>query len=315
MKKFLCRLLILTSLILIIIAALNIVYIYKYNKNAEETSFTNVPDRIQICNFGSSHGRRAFNYEDVEKNYVCFNFSLSAQSLLYDYRVLTHYKDKIQNGAVIFLVASYFSFFGKPEAEWLDFASRNRRYYKILPAYLIEQYDMKTDFYVNYFPALIADNLINFLETILITKKSSGNKVMQSDNEILKNSYSAYVRHFEGQKDKNGKRVYNHRNIESLYRIINICREAGAVPILTTPPFFHTYNETIRKYDPEFFDEFYGVIRKIVGNTGIKYYDYSSDSRYVYDKNLFDNADHLNVKGARLFTDNLLREASGIIIP
>ena len=152
MKKYLIKFSIYVSILAVIILVLNALYIYK-SENDIGAFANDVPDDIQICNFGSSHGLYGFNYEDV-KNYTCFNFALSAQRLTYDYRILQNYKDKIKKGATAFIVLSTFSLFGVPDTEREDFEAQNTRYYKFLPSNFIAKYEMKTYFFVNYLPIM-----------------------------------------------------------------------------------------------------------------------------------------------------------------
>ena len=167
MKKFLCKLFIYALLLLAITIGENILFLYKHSSNDNTLSFNrnDVPYGIQICNFGSSHGYN-FNYEDVSNDYVCFRFALGGQALTYDYRILQNYKDRISDGAAVFILISYFSLFGQPEAQLQDFASKNREYYKILRKDLIEHYDMKTDFYVNYLPALAGYDFFSLMKIL-----------------------------------------------------------------------------------------------------------------------------------------------------
>lgn len=314
MRKLINKIFIYVLLLISIVLGLNIMYIYK-NKNGDIGAFANgVPDNIQICNFGSSHGLYGFNYEDV-KNYTCFNFALSSQTLLYDYKILMNYKANINHGTTVFILVSYFSFLGKPQVEEENFASINRRYYKILPHNLIEKYDWKTDVYVNYLPVMIScKNLLDIVKISFlpeVKKDAIGKEMNHKDCE--KDAQAAYLRHIVTNKiNSNGIRIYNQEYFDSLYGMIKLLREIGATPILITTPYTREYTDTIRKHDPKFFGEFYANINDIVKKTGIKYYDYSRDERYINDYSLFRDSDHMNKKGARIFTNNLLKEVLNI---
>lgn len=72
--------------------------------------FMSIEGNIEISNTGSSHGLRAFNYDDIEE-YNCFNFALVSQSLSYDYRLVSYYSDQLADNGVMFIPISYFSFF------------------------------------------------------------------------------------------------------------------------------------------------------------------------------------------------------------
>ena len=163
MRKFLAKIFIYTLALSLIILVVNAVYInriYSSNfgsmsdKKNDSVFIINVPDEIQICNFGSSHGYYGFNYDDVMEKYTCFNFALPSQSLRYDYKILEQFRHKICKDAIVFIVLSHFSFFGKPEVQGADFASKNRRYYRFLDSSRIDEYDSRTNFYVNYLAKL-----------------------------------------------------------------------------------------------------------------------------------------------------------------
>ena len=285
----------------------------------------NVPaGDIQICNFGSSHGQRGFNYEDFKGKYVCSNFGMSSQSLFYDYMILQHYRDKLKPDAVVFIDISYFSFFGRPEAEGEAFLSRNKRYYKFLPREKIMQYDWKTDIYVNYLPCLSPGGLTVLAKHILGLNK--GAKIIEGDFNIydegwniVTNSHDvaidapqAYGRHISHRFDENGHRLRRQESFEAIYGMIELCRSIGAKPILVTVPYMQEYTSLILKEDAEFYSDFYAVIEEIKSSTGIEYYDYGFDERFCYDYGLFINSDHLNREGARRFTNILLHEVLGI---
>lgn len=241
MKKFLRELFIFISILSAVIAALNFVY---YRGEEHDTKkMLNIPHGIQICNFGSSHGTRSFNYEDAGKNYMCFNFAVSGQSLPYDNRILMRYKDRIQKGAAVFIVISHFSLFGLPDAMKANFLSKNRRYYKFLPPELIEHYDRKTDFYVNYMPALVSDNIItfwtSFWENIFFSPEDAWNKEWSKTtnrNAVLKHAKLRAKYFIEGSQDSNGRRIYNHEAVNALCNMIETCCNIGATPILITTP-------------------------------------------------------------------------------
>lgn len=320
MKKFLIRIAAYVSIIAAIIIALNVCYLCV----VPEYSTMNVPENIQICNFGSSHGQRAFNYEDFKGKYVCSNFGLTSQSLLYDYRILQHYKDKLQPGAKVFIVISYFSFFGIPEAEGNDLAYKNGRYYKFLPREEILQYDWKTDIYINYLPCLSTNRLLDLVNHIFGVNIDT-NMIIEDFNLYDQNwnrvtdargvaidAPKAYGRHIERRFDDKGRRLRRQESFDAIYGMIALCRQLGAVPVLVTVPYIREYTDIIRKKDPQFFPDFYAVIEEIRQNTGIEYYDYARDERFCGDYSLFLNSDHMNREGARRFTNALLHEVFGI---
>ncbi len=317
MKKFLLRFFVYAVLLFALTAAVNLYYLHQL-PNREDID---VPEAIQIFNFGSSHGQCGFNYEDFRGKYVCSNFALSSQSLLYDYRVLLHYRDKIQPGAYAFIVVSYFSLFGPPEVEGASFLAKNKRYYRLLPPELITNYDKLTDVCVNYLPALSFDGVKALIRLTLFGEKIPY-EYFNADLASWKRSavnlnmsveaVQLYMNHITEQLGRDGKRMRCQEAFEAIYALIDLCRELGAKPILVTVPYTRIYTDTIRKNDPEFFADFYAVIDEIKQKKNIEYYDYAADERFCDDLNLFANSDHLNREGARKFTNIILREALGI---
>ncbi|MBQ7666042.1 MAG: hypothetical protein IJS42_04940, partial [Synergistaceae bacterium] len=145
MKKFLVKLCMFIFILSAIILSLSWLYTPFLLKDLCTENFRDMPERIQICNLGSSHGECSFYYDGVSNKFSCFNFGLSAQTLMYDYRILQHYVNHINEGGIVFIVISYFSFFGGPETEAENFIAWNNRYYTILPSRLIKNYDFITD--------------------------------------------------------------------------------------------------------------------------------------------------------------------------
>ena len=159
MKQFLIKL---TALVLIM-AAIITGYDAAYRRICEidpskndEYKFQNVPDGIEICNFGSSHGRDDFNYTDWQDEYTTFNFALVMQTASYDYRILQQFIGKIAEGGVAFIPISYFTF-GWDEESKEDFRSKNERYYSFLEPQYIKDYDVATDFGIKHFLPLLYD--------------------------------------------------------------------------------------------------------------------------------------------------------------
>lgn len=296
----------------LIIGSVNLAYIKLDREDADYTNkFAYIPDKIQICNFGSSHGLYGYNYEDFSDQYDCFNFALVSQTLSYDYRLFQNYKQHIEKGAVVFITISYFSMFGIAEINIDGFASKNKRYYSILPADLIKEYDFSTDLFVNYLPALSVD-FFSLVKTLLGKSRDLNDekwKETVSGIDAAVDAKAAYERHIVNNKyNDSGNRIVNHGEIKALYGLIEGCREKGAIPILVTTPYLKEYTAEIKEHADDFFDEFYSIINQITIDTGVEYYDYAFDKRFADKYSWFMDSDHLNKEGARNFADILMRE-------
>lgn len=310
MKRFIKKLLILIIIIAIVTATVNYVYVRRYSSDVKQ--FASIPDAIQVCNFGSSHGLYGYNYEDLSEDYNCFNFALESQSLSYDYRLFQYYNDHIGNHTVVFISVSYFSLFGSGEISQNSFPSKNKRYYSILPPSLIKEYDYQTDMYIRYFPALAADTG-DLIQTLLGKSTDNDARTWHIDTagvNVNEAARSAYIRHFEKNNtyDHNGNIIENQEEIDALYALIKGCKEKGAVPVLITTPYLHEYTDEIKKNSEDFYDHFYLIINQVVRDTGVEYYDYAFDERFVNEYSWFMDSDHLNAEGAKNFVDILMRD-------
>ena len=315
MRRFIERLMILLLLVSVLTLGINYMYMshrINYGTMGEQRNdssyIQDVPDGIQVCDVGNSHSYYAFNYKSFEEDYVCYNFALPSQSMSYNYRILRNYRDKIKPGAIVMIGVSYPTFFGEVETDDPDFASKNKRYYHFLRRDLIKEYDYKTDIFVRYLPAL-STPLLDLIKTTIGRGQSPDlwNGVTNKE-EATAHGISRYERHVLANVGRDGKRIYNEEEIQSVNSIIELCRELKATPVLVTTPYLTEYTQPIMDKDPAFYKDFYGVIDRIKEETGVEYYDYAFDERFVNRYEWFLNSDHLNKVGAEEFTGVLMEE-------
>lgn len=315
MRSFVEKLIILLLVVAVITFGINHLYMshmVNYGTMGElrnDSSYIDdVPERIQVCDVGNSHSYYAFYYQPYEEDYVCYNFSLPSQSMSYNYRILQNFREKICPNAVVLIGVSYTTFFGNRETEDPDFESLNKRYYSFLSRDLIKEYDFKTDIFVHYLPAL--NTTVTDLVKTTIGVNSSPDIWNGATNkeEALRHGLRRYDRHVLANVGRDGRRIYNDEEIEAVYNIIELCHEMKAIPVLVTTPYLAEYTQPIIDNDPEFFKDFYGVIDEIKEETGVTYYDYAFDERFVDKYEWFLNSDHLNKEGASEFTRVVMEE-------
>lgn len=310
MKKFLVTISAYFLVLGMIISAINGLYMVMDTSDSHDVAhYKTMPDEIQICNLGSSHGRHSFEYSNL-RGVPTFNFAFTAQSLSYDYRLLTHYQDHLAQGCIVFIPVSYFSFFGKSETELEDFASKNERYYHILPKGLIKNYDVMTYLFTVQFPAVGAGT--DAVKVLLgkMNNRQEDISLRTADMiDVEYDAYSAYQRHFvTNKRNEDGSLILMKEEVQALRDIIGLCKTIGAIPVLVTTPLLSEYTDQVLKNEPEFLPKFYEIVDQVVSETGAAYYDYAFDSRFQNAYSLFMNADHLNKTGAMLFTDIILED-------
>lgn len=277
-----------------------------YNTN----KFKYVPKQIDICNLGASHSFYGFNYADYADRYATFNFGLDSQSHQYDYIILNHYKDRIKKGAVVLIVVSYPMILGRDETENDDFQSMNKRYYNFLSAKEIRDYDFETDLEMKFVPFVNVSTVRGLLNNIFNGKKADYWSRQTNVEEVVPDAVKAAERHVGATKvDANGEILVNQNALDAICKTVDLCRQIEATPVLITTPFTHEYLAEIEKKAPEYYEHgFSDCIRKIQEQTGVEYYDYSRDERFKTDYSIFLNSDHLNIEGARQFTDIVMKE-------
>lgn len=311
MKKFLSKLCVYILSLSVIILMLNWLYL----PVAMETltygteNFRKMPEHIDICNFGSSHGLNGFNYDGVSDKFSCFNFSLHSQSLMYDYRILQHYINHINEGGIVFIVISYFSFFGRPEGESKTFISMNNRYYKILPPSLIKNYDIITDCIINYLPVMTFD-IKSAVNAILGIKTTEAQEVKTAErfDDIKEVGEKRATYHFNIiRSEENDRIIFSSEKTKALHDIIALCREKKLIPVLVTTPYLTEYSGQVKR-DSEFMNAFRSTLNEIIASEDVRYYDYSEDERFSHEYALFRDTDHLNQNGALKFTNILIND-------
>ena len=325
MKRFLMKLTVLVLIMAMIFTGYDAAYRRICNidpsKN-DEYKFRNVPNGIQICNFGSSHGKDDFNYAAWQDEYTSFNFALVMQTASYDYRILQQYIGHLAKGAVVFIPISYFTF-GWDEESKDDFRSKNERYYSFLEPKYIKDYDVITAIGINHFLPLLDDptsvirkirNSLNNTETLDQPDTADEMDEAMEENEAAEgeaadradNTAFDFQSHAEEKRlahrivDKNGDLLIREEELSAIYGMVRLCREHGLRPILITVPFRWEYND---QFEEEYCRQFYEVIDKICRDESVEYYDYSHDDRFTNTAEYFRNSDHLSPKGAAAFTD------------
>lgn len=306
MKKFLLKIVCFCMILLILIGILNLHYINTRPPDYLD-KYNNIKTEIEIANVGSSHGLWGFCYEKLEEHYNCFNFAMESQSLSYDYQLLEQYKEHLENGGILFVTLSYFSFFWDEEKQ-SDFEAKNTRYYRILKSEYIKNYSFMNDICYHYFPVLGSQEGI----LKILTRKSQGKNIglenwerTAEELDVWKNAAAAVERHITSNRNSAGELMRNPNEVAALYKIINLCEEKNLRVILITTPYLQEYNEQV---PADCLENFHAIIREIQRETSVEYYNYANDIRFTDDYQLFMNSDHLNKKGAMKFTSILWEE-------
>lgn len=297
----------------VLIPAAAVLIIYCLNKPYRKINENNYLDvikfvtlgidypEVHIGNLGSSHGLYDFNYTSLEnQGFLCFNFANTSQSYDYDYAVLKEYGHYMTKGSILLIPVSYFSFnnevVNESEAEAMSL-----RYYHCLSPANIPNYDPFIDITTNRLPILTAGkDILKLFPNLQLSIIAHAAENDINVEEFAKRAKERYSRHFDNKEE-----YFIPERIQNLYDIIDYCKEHEITPVLVTTPFSKYYQELVSE---EFLLEFHETIEKIVSDTGVSYYDYSTDERFCENLGFFMDADHLNEEGSAYFTSILEEE-------
>ncbi len=263
-------------------------------------------EQIDFANVGSSHGAYNFNYAKLEEqDKTCFNFGHASQTYAYDLALLKEYHKYLDEGCLLFIPVSYFSFnnetVNESEAQALSI-----KYYHFLSPKNIPDYDLYTDIVTTKLPILSAGTdilkLFPDLNLTLKVQAAEGEDNGINLEEFASRAQQRYDRHFNNKDE-----YFLPERIEELYDIIAYCEEHEIIPILITTPFSQYYTDLV---SDEFMQEFQSVVDGVVNDTGVSYYDFSHDERFQSHLEYFSDADHLNEDGQYYFMEILVEEVT-----
>lgn len=263
-------------------------------------------DDVEIANVGSSHGAYDFTYDKwTEEGYSCFNFGNVSQTYAYDLALLKEYGSYLDDECVLFIPVSYFSFNNETVNE-SEAQALSVKYYHCLSPKNVPDYDLFTDIVTARFPVLSAgEDLLKLLPDKLTVHAQEGNgEEAQMDEaavaEFAERAAARFDRHFNNKDN-----YFLPEREAQLRELIDYCKEHGITPVLITTPFSVYYNNPVPE---EFLDRFHSTINLIAADTGVNYYDYSHDDRFMENLTLFSDADHLNEAGSAYFMEILKEE-------
>ena len=265
-------------------------------------------NEVEIANVGSSHGAYDFIYDELtEDGYSCFNFGSVSQTYQYDLALLEEYGGHLDDGCVVFIPVSYFSFNNETVNE-TEAQALSVKYYHCLSPKNIPDYDLYTDIVTTRLPILSAgEDLFRLLPSFSLSLKAfaaednpNGGMDEAAVAEFANRAAMRYDRHFNNKEN-----LFLPEREEQLLSLIDYCQKHGLTPVLITTPFSSYYNTQV---SGEFLDRFYGTVNRISSDTNVSYYDYSHDKRFQENLTYFSDSDHLNAEGAAYFMEIIAEE-------
>lgn len=315
MKRFLCRCAALFLVVAVLLWVGGLAYkqttTYKNLDRTEETEkYHAMPDGITFAVFGASHGRDAFQAADYPDE-TFFNFSMSSQTPLYDLMQLRQFRGHLTPGATVVVTVSYMSPFWTESED--SFSDKQERYYRILSPQNIVDCDVGHWVLVRWSPLLTndcTDVLSAFIhppELRADTNTLYGQQVL-SPQDIAGEQQRIQKDHLTAVEPAmpDGNPVM----LDALREIAALCRENAWNAVFVTPPYPDVYTQC---YSTEILGCFQDLMTSLSAQTGVPWLDYSRDADFSGQYSYFKNIDHLNLSGAKVFSQALQEDLAALI--
>lgn len=328
MKKFILKIGCAIICLGVMLCLVNLLYVNtEYYADLNDMSkFHNVPEHIDIVNFGASHSTLAFDWKEYEQEFTGFNMGLGSQTLVYDAALFDYYFECFDENTTVVVDVMFKSLYEQEPAE-PPYPTNITRYYQVLPPKYILQWNIKDMIQYQIFPILgnrqkAIDNVEKELFALFTEEKiaereetgSSQDKLSGEPTQVLDGFSEAEMiaegkRRAESFMQQSGMQELGLQ-YEALIHMIEKCKEKDIQIILVTVPTLPCHYEG---FTDEFMEKFYTDIKGICEQYDVTYLDYTGDERFLSDYRLYRDTDHFNEIGAKVFTRQFLEDNKDIL--
>ena len=268
---------------------------------------------FDVVNLGSSGGKWAFDYADL--NIKAMNWAQQPQTLLEDYNLLRHFHSILKRGGYVLITIMPFTGLNK-KTGLMD----AMKYVKFdIQGEPIQPYMFNEAIRYATYPFLFKKTALKVLIRYFMgrDKKCGLHPETQLEynpmkiNELVKDA----KRWIDGWKKQFGISDFDapltreneegrEYRIKLMQTLIDFCTERGYKPVYVILP----VTEHLAKYYTPKFEEtyIYGYLKEV--NREVLTLDYSKDSEFRFNDELFFNSFFLNKKGRKLFTRRVLKD-------
>lgn len=326
MKKFLLKSVMAIGILIGLLCLLNGVYTHTdYYKNLNDMGkFLDVPEHIDVANFGASHSTLAFDWSEYSEQFQGMNMGLGSQTYVYDLALFEYYADCFDETSTVIVDVMFKSLYEAEPSE-KPYPPNITRYYQILPKKYIKQWNILDAMQYQYFPILgNRQNAIENIEWEMFSHKAES--ISASDNSSVGSALEGEPtqvldgwekedmlaegkRRAESFMNQSGEQVLGEQ-YEALIQMIELCKEKGIQIVLVTVPTLPCHYES---FTDEFMEKFYQDLKNICETYDVQYFDYTGDERFLTDYRWFRDTDHFNEIGAKVFTRQFLQDNKDIL--
>ena len=280
-----------------------------FKKNYADADKRISDENVDFVNTGSTFAYYGIDYHAAGVKGL--NLALCPQSLEDDFKMLKHFENRYNEGAVVFIVISDLAFAKKEYSQtWT-----RERYYRVLNADEIEGYNIFKAIRAKYFPVLYSWK--NFLRFHWDIRPDRDYALVMNENDREAVEADAYQRCQSWMQEFDLNNLTDAEQCKKFQPIFEYttgivkemvlwCQERGFRPILVNLP---VSSEMKKSFSEEFLKAVYYHPMDQIGN--VPFIDLQSDER-LEDYLLYLDSCRLNAAGREIITRNLLKEAAGI---
>lgn len=268
---------------------------------------------FDVVNLGSSGGKWAFDYADL--NVKAMNWAQQPQTLLEDYNLLRHFHSILKRGGYVLITIMPFTGLNKKTClmDAMKYVKFDIQGEPIQPYMFNEAIRYAT--YPFLFKKTALKVLIRYFmgrdkkcglhpETQLEYNPMKSNELEKDAKRWIDGWKKQFgISDFDAPLTRENEEGRAYR-IKLMQTLIDFCTERGYKPVYVIPP----VTEHLAKYYTPKFEEtyIYGYLKEV--NREVLTLDYSKDSEFRFNDELFFNSFFLNKKGRKLFTRRVLKD-------
>lgn len=267
---------------------------------------------LEVVNLGTSHGWD-FEYANAPLNGM--NFNISGNTVYYDLQNFRYLSENgyLADNAIIILPVSYFVF-GLDENRTdggVGDAFANQ-FYEYLPRKYIFNYSLKKD--MTLAVHRIQEDLLRFMgridlmnPSVRIERKNAAEvpgRQAQAEERSQKTKEQRLLEIAEKRAERHKKLsqyVPEEQNLAYVETLIREIKAANHRVVLVTTPYTSAYNGFFT--DQWLEETYYSKMRALAAKYNVPWLDYSHDPRFSSHTELFQDSDHLNPEGKRIFNE------------
>jgi hypothetical protein len=277
----------------------------------DRARITGLPEGTTLLTLGDSHERDALTFDGIQRG-KAHNLALGSQSPRYDYNLLQENADALAPGAVVLIPLSIYTL----ETDFPRFyqnigGAYNERYYALMKDKRhIVDYSFEDDLLYNYLAVLTAKENLHYL---IDDTDGLANANELTDNFVEDIDVAAKLKAeswiYDVMVDENDV-AYRERtvreNLQCYQEMIDFCQKRGFKPVLLISP---NTTQLIELLGTQKMERFFGYTKALCdANPDVLLLDYLQDERFVKDLGYFKDADHLNRRGAQMYTTLVVQD-------